>query len=310
MKRLFAIASLFFISATLFSQQPVNINLLEYFDKVTPPPSSAKAAYEKCGCNIPDRQEPCVADSLFKPLLDKLQQIQADISMPPNTPQGEMMKKMQDPEFQKKMETMSEQEKMQLAMQMSQSMQMTPGPMKPEPKAVMDCLKEEGKINEQHGNEAMGLNTRIQTELKHQQELEAKHNAVDAWQEAEIKKLPVIHSCGEGDDGPDPKAVFAVQNNAYKRHLAIVDEELVKTGKAWMEQQSKFIQRFTPFEIALEKTHYGADAKNALTKTNLSAGQTLMIGSISNLLAVSQKSYNDAVGWYYRYVQFQRQNQQ
>jgi hypothetical protein len=310
MKRLFATASLFLISATLFSQQPVKINLLEYFDKVPPPPTSAKLAYDKCDCNIPDRQEPCVADSLFRPLLDNLQQIQTDISMAANTPQGDMMKKMQDPEFQKKMEAMSEEERIQLAMQMSRSMQMTPGPMKPEPKAVTDCLKEGGKLSEQNGNEAMGLNVRIQAELKRQQELEAKHNAVDAWQEAEIKKLPVIHSGGEGDDGPDPKAVFAVQNNAYKKHLAIVDGELARIGKEWTEQRLKFIQRFTPYEKALEKIHYGADAKNTITKTSLSTGQTLMVGSISNLLAVSQKSYNDAVGWYDRYVQFQKQNQQ
>jgi hypothetical protein len=310
MKWLFVTTSLFLVSITLFSQQPVKINLLEYFDKVMPPPASAKEAYDKLGCNVPNRQEPCTADSIFEPLMADLEKIQIDISMPPNTAQGDLMKKMQDPEFQKKMETMSEEEKMQLAMQMSQSMQMTPGSMKPEPKAVMDCLKEQGKLNEQNGNEAMSLNTRIQAELKRQQELAVKHNAVDAWQEAEIKKLPVIHSGGEGDDGPDPRAVFAVQANAFKKHLAIVDGDLAQTGKSWLERRSKSIQRFTPYEKALEKIHYGADAKNTITKTNLSTGQTLMVGSISNLIAVSQKAYNDAAGWYDRYAQFQKQNQQ
>jgi hypothetical protein len=146
--------------------------------------------------------------------------------------------------------------------------------------------------------------------MQHQQEVEAKHTAVTEWEHAEINKLPMINQGGEAGEGPDPKAVYALKISAFKKHFAIVEAELARTGKSWAEQRTKSKQFFTPYETSLEKIHYGDDAKNKITKTTLSTGQTLMIGSISNLISGSQRAYNDAANWYDRYVQFQKQSQQ
>jgi hypothetical protein len=315
MKSSIATLLLFLTSAAAFSQQPVKVNLLEYFDKVLPPPVTAKEAYDKCGCNVLERTAyakigDCTADSLFKRLTDDLGKIQLDISTPATGTQGDLMRKMQDPEFQKKMESMSEDEKMKLAMEIqAENTAMVTGPMKPEPRTVTAALKEMGKLNETNVNDLQNLNANVQAEMQHQQEVEAKHNAVNDWEAAEIKKLPIINSGGESDGAPDPKAVYSVTVNAFKKHFAIVEAELARTGKSWGEQRSKSKQLFTPYETSLEKTHYGDDAKNKITKSTLSTGQTLMIGAISNLIRGSQTAYNAAADWYDRYVQYQKQYQ-
>ncbi len=311
MKSSIAALSLFFVGGIALSQQPVKVNLLEYFDKVPPPPTTVKEAYEKCGCDTPNRQGDCTADSLFKSLTDYLGKVQLDIATPATGTQGDLMRKMQDPAFQEKMKTMTEDEKMKLAMEIqAENTAMVTGPMKPEPRAVTVALQEMGKLNETNANDLQNLNVRVQAEMQHQQEIEAKHNAVNDWESAEIKKLPIINSGGESEGWPDPKAVYGVKINAFKKHFAIVEAELASTGKSWGEQRTKSKQLFTPYETSLEKIHYGDDAKNKITKTNLSSGQTLMIGSITNLILGSQKAYSDAASWYDRYVQFQKQNQQ
>jgi hypothetical protein len=311
MKSSIAALSLLFVSTIAMSQQPVKVNLLEYFDKVPPPPASVKEAYDKCGCNIPNRQGDCSADSLFKPLTDKLGQIQLDISTPATGVQGDLMRKMQDPEFQKKMKTMSDDEKMKMAMEIqAENTAMMTGPMKPEPRAVTAALKEMGKLNETNANDLQNLSVNMQVEMRHQQELEAKHTTVTEWARAEINKLPMIDQGGEAGGGPDPKAVHNLNISTFKKHFAIVEAELARTGKSWTEQRTNSKKLFTPYETSLEKIHYGDDAKNKITKTTLSTGQTLMIGSISNLISGSQKAHNDAANWYDRYVQFQKQSQQ
>jgi len=301
---------LFFICAAAFSQQPVKINLMSYFDKVTVPPSTAKEAYQKCLVKVPGRDDQVVADSIFKPLIDELQRIQMDISTPPNSPQAELMKKMQDPEFQKKMQTMSEDEKMKMAMEMNQAMGATPGPMKPEPQSVINCMAEIGKLNETAAGQMENLSGNAETAAKHDQDLQAKHDDIDAWQDAEIKKLPDQPGGGEGGGGPDPKAEYTVKMSAMKKHLAIVDDELKRIDKTWAEQLANSKKLFDPYEKSLEKTHYGSDAKNQMSKTNLSTGQTLLIGSISSLISESQKAYQDAADWYSRLVTLQKSIQQ
>ena len=311
MKTLMTTLSLFILSAIALSQQPVKVNLLEYFDKVLPPPTTVKEAYDKCGCNVPNRQGECTADSLFKSLMDDLGKLQMDIATPATGTQGDLMRKMQDPAFQEKMKTMSDDEKMKLAMEIqAENTAMVTGPMKPEPQAVTAVFKEVGKLNETNAKDMENLNVAVQADMQHQQEVEAKHNDVTEWERAEISKLPMINQGGEAGGGPDPKAVHNVNISAFKKHFAIVEAELARTGKSWGEQRMKSKQLFAPYEQGLERIHYGDDAKNKITKQTLSTGQTLMIGSISNLIGGSQKAYNEAAGWYDRYVQFQKQNQQ
>ncbi len=310
MKHLFLFPAIMVVSITALSQQPIKANLLEYFDKVPVPPSSARDAYDKCGCNVPAREQSCSADSLFKALADKLQAFQTEISLPPSSPQADMMKKMQDPEYRKKMENMTQEEKMQMAMQMQAAYAPSTGPAKPEPQKVLAVTKEVGKLTEVNANESMNLNTAMQAQVKHDQELEQKHKEVDEWEETEIKKLPAMPSTGEGDSGPDPKAVYAVKLDAAKKHIAVVDKELKQTAQQWAETKAKSIQLFTPFEKGMESIHFGDDAKNQSTKQLLSGGQSQMIRSLTRLAGASQSAYSMGITWYSRYVALQKNKPQ
>ena len=214
-----------------------------------------------------------------------------------------MMKKMQDPEYQKKMKNMSDEEKMKMAMEMQAAYAPQTGVMKPEPRSVIEVEKEMSKLSETNAGDLQNINAIAQAEARHQQELEAQHKAVDDWETAEMKNLPIIHTGGEGGDEPDPKAVFALKVNVCKKHIAVVDEELKQTGKVWADAKAKRIALYTPYEKGLEKIHYGDDAKNLITRQTLSSGQTLMIGSITNLIQGSQEAFNSALDWYDRYVQ-------
>ncbi len=307
MKHLLLFSILVFVSVTALSQQPIKVNLLEYFDKVPVPPVSAKEAYNKCGCTINDEEKGCTPDTLFSSLNEKLTEFQTEISIPPSSPQAEMMKKMQDPAYREKMENMSEEEKMQMAMQMQAAYAPSTGPAKPEPQKVLAVTQEVGKLNEVHANEAMNMSAAIQVQLKHDQELEQKHKAVDEWEAAEIKKLPIISSPGEGDSGPDPKAVFAVKVTAAKKHLAIVDEELKQLGQQWSQTRAKSVQIYTPFQKGMENIRYGDDAKNLATKKILSGGQSQMISSMVKLAGSSGSAYKMGIKWYSEYMQLQKE---
>ncbi|MEO8168257.1 MAG: hypothetical protein ABI623_08420, partial [bacterium] len=105
MKLSIVVALLFLASTVSLAQnnRPVKVNLLAYFDRIPSPPISSKEAHGKCECDS-NYNGVCKADKLFKSFEDDLMKLQNDISSPPDTPSGNLMKKMQDPAFQKEMD--------------------------------------------------------------------------------------------------------------------------------------------------------------------------------------------------------------
>jgi hypothetical protein len=268
MKSLMTGLSLLFVGSFALSQQPVKVNLLAYFDKVQPPPSTAKEAYEKCGnANQPDNSDP---QKLFKPLRDELARLDKTISAPTETP----------------------------AMG---------GSMKQEPQSVMDALKEYQKLmqSQAQGYSQLGAESAAQT--KYEEELKSKHKAVDDWKAQSIKDLPV-HDEGEAGSARDPKAVYNVNLTAYKKHVSIADEHLKKVGKLWAEEKAKSMKMYAAYQAALEKTHYGDDAVNGMLKVQLSPGQNMIIQAITDLIDKSQKAYKYAADWYGPMVHYEKHN--
>lgn len=295
-----------FCVASAQNQRPVKKNLMLYFDKVPVPPSTCKEAHDKSFCD-PNYAGKCDSDTLFNALVWEIVQLQNQISVPPGTEMGDMVKKMQDPEFQKKMQSMSDEEKMKMAMQMSQAM--APGPMKPEPASVTAAFKAYSDLNQAEAEAVQSFGVAVQEQQKNAQELEEKHKAVDEWKVEEIKKLPELPSTGEMGGGHDPKLEYKVEMNAWKKHLAIMDEELKKTSKAWADMKTKYKKQYQPFETALEKTHYGDDARNNMSKSSLGSGQTLILGAVQRLVDTSKSQYDEGADWYERMLVWQKQHQ-
>lgn len=266
MKSTIAVLSLLFVSATALSQQPAKVNLIPYFDKVSPPPVTAKEAYEKCGNpNQPDNSD---AQKLFKPLRDELLHLEKIISTPTETP----------------------------AMG---------GSMNREPQSVMDALKEYQKVmqSQAQGYSKLGAESAAQT--KYEEELKSKHKAVEDWKAQAIKNLP-MHDEGEAGSARDPKALYNVNLTAYKKHVAIADEHLKTISKLWTQEKTKSKDTYAAYEAALEKTHYGEDAVNGMLRVQLSPGQNMMIEAITALIDKSQKAYEYAANWYGPMVHYEK----
>ncbi|MEO8167541.1 MAG: hypothetical protein ABI623_04780, partial [bacterium] len=175
-----------------------------------------------------------------------------------------------------------------------------------EPSSVMAALEEFSKLNEAEANTLMKAGETVKAQQDREQDATAKHKAIDDWQEAQIKKLP-IKNYGEMS-APDPKDVYAVTMNAWKKHLAVVDDGLKVSSKLWTEEKAKAKKQYTPFQTSLEKTHYGADASNDMSKSSLGTGQLLITGGLTKLAGESKLLYQDAAIWYERMMLYEKNN--
>jgi hypothetical protein len=268
MKLLMTALILLFVSCVALSQQPAKVNLMLYFDKVSPPPVTAKEAYEKCGnASQPDNSD---AQKLFKTLRDELARIDKTISTPTETP----------------------------AMG---------GSMKQEPQSVMDAFKEYQKLMQSQAQGYSQLGAESAAKTKYEEELKSKHKAVEDWKAQAIKNLP-LHDEGEAGSARDPKAIYNVNLTAYKKHVSIADEHLRKVSSLWAEEKAKSKKMYAAYEVALEKTHYGDDAVNSMLKVQLAPGQSMMIQAITELIDKSQEAYKYAADWYGPMVHYEKHN--
>ena len=294
-----------------FSQKPVKVVLLPVFDRITPPPPSAKEAYGKCDCGQLESSGHCSADRLFKPIDDTLlaatNLLNAQIDRnapPPGMPKG-MASTMNDPEFQKKLKNMSDDEKMKMAIEMSKSMTTQPQMYVVETPGVQDALNEATAIIQKRGSMISSMGSQLQAEAKRKQALEKNHAAVDEWYQQEEKKVPQL-STGEMSY-PEPKAYKALQTKAIDKHLAIVNDELKAIGAEWQKDRDEMKAMYAPFEAKMAKIHFGADAKNSSTQIQLANAQRGMIETLSKLSGRSRAAYEDAAKWYARKVTIENQ---
>ena len=283
------------------AQKPIKADLVKHFDDLIAPPLTAANAYQKAVC--PDTTSgTCNTDAMFKKLQSTFFEYQQELAASATgstASSSDMMKKMQDPDFQKKMASMSQEEKMKMAMEMAQGMKQ-PAPTMPESPQVTSLLRELGTINTDIGKEELKRNQQATEELTHRQKVDADHKAVEVWQEAEIKKLPVIHD--KVMDYPDPKGVHRVKLQAMDKHLAIVDRELKISLDTWTKDVSKEKQRYGKFGPGFIAIHYGDDAVNDASRQMLASAQTRILGSLQLLLERSHTLWNDAATWYEKKV--------
>lgn len=215
-----------------------------------------------------------------------------------------LVKQMQNLHFQKKMETMSPEEKVKLATQMAQGRQKPTATTADSPQ-VIAVMQEYGKINEESGNEDSRRNEETEAELAHRQKIEKEHAALDAWQDAETKKLPVLHE--KTVDYPEPKALHRLKLEAMDKHLAIVDRELKSSIAKWKNDIDREKLRYGKFSSDLAAIHYGDDAANDITRNSILTEQNRMVNSLQMLLARSNARWNDAATWYEKKIEIEKE---
>jgi len=286
-----------------WGQKPIKVDVTKYYDKLIPPAPSSRDAYQKAKCSD-SSGTPCSDDPLFDALRGTLIGHLKDLAAADAGAGGDMMKQMQDPDFQKKLASMSQEEKMKFAMEMAQQMK-PPEPTTAESPQVTSVMREAGKINDEVGQEDMKRMEKGQSELAYRQKIDAEHKAIDTWQQAEIERLPVIHD--KTEDHPDPKGVHRVKLEAIDKHLAIVDRELKAQSAAWSKDVSAQKLRYGKFASDLAAIHYGDDAANDVTRNMLSMTQRHMLTDMQMLLERSNQLWNDAANWYEKKVEIQNE---
>jgi len=137
-----------------------------------------------------------------------------------------------------------------------------------------------------------------------EQKYDAQHDAVNAWIEAEIKKLPMI-SFGEYGHDHDPEKVQILKKQGLDKHREVADAMIKETSVMFSEFRQQAQTRCTPLNDALKKVGYGANYSFGLNYTLVLQTQTMMLSDIQTILDNEMRFIEAVAKWEYDYRNFQ-----
>jgi len=137
-----------------------------------------------------------------------------------------------------------------------------------------------------------------------EQQYNAKHEAVNAWIEAEIKKLPMI-SFGEYGHDHDPEKVQAIKKQGLDKHRQVADAMMKEAAGMFNEFRQQARTRSTPLNEALKKVQFGAGYSFGLNYTLVLQTQSMMFGDIQTLLDNEMRFIEEIAKWEHEYRNFQ-----
>jgi hypothetical protein len=311
MRAIATIVVLITVICTLSAQVPVRKDLMQMLENIPPPPTTVKNAFAKLIINNNYGELKCSAEKLFSPIEHDVKGIEAEFEAQPKPDAGsaipglssEVAKKMSDPEIQKKMKTMSKEEKMKMAMEMMKSM--PPGGTMAEidSPAVLAALDEWQRIYNDTQNEFQRSVNEQQEEAAVIEEYRKSQSEVDSSEAAEIANLPQIRS-GEMN-APDPAKVKEIKLKSAEKHIAIADNRLQKILPQWHVSLDHAKARYTTFYQKLVAANYAADSKNFSNKKVLANAQLTILQIIQHLLQQSRSSWEESGSWQARRVRIE-----
>lgn len=270
----------------LFAQSPVKQDILKVMAEIPAPPASPQDAFASVTVDLAAGPATVSAAKLFAGVEGQLkaaedaykaQEPSVAATMPPGM-SGDMARMASDPEFRKKMKTMSKEEKARMAMAMANSAGGAPA-VAPEPPVVQSAFNEWQKL-------AMDMQAEFDRGVERQKAAVAAnegdqkaHDEIAAWERATIDALPQISS-GEMS-APDPKAVKAVRLKAADKHLAVAQQRLAAFGKAWPAVGDHVRARYGAFHAKLVACDYASGSPNFSTRKILSDGQMILLKEIA-----------------------------
>jgi len=309
MKALIFYALLMIIPFQAFSQEMVKINVLALADKFPPPPADVKAAYLRLECIEVNMAQECSADKFYQPMTDTLAAIKLQlekVSVALAVPASSGMQNMTEEEIQKKVESMSLEEQMEFARQMSYGA----GAMQAESSdKVIAALEEYTQLTEQISMDIQNSGEMKQKRITLARQRDNKHQEIDAWFEEEYGKLPIV-SFGEVGRGAEPKAEYALKVAVLEKHITAENEYLQALQKFWSEYRGHFQARYMPFQEKLAAINYGEDALNPQNKRTLVSGQGLLLTPADELLSFSREVTENAAKWWLQKLQLGQEKPQ
>lgn len=281
-------------------QDMIKLNVLELHSRVPAPPASVAEAFARHECKEENMALRCNAEKIYKAIEEEqrlLGEQFAKLNLVLNTPAPAAMQQMDAEAIQKKLATMSDAEKIQFAMAMSQQMGFGAKALTPESETVIAAQEEHANLSARLASDMQNYSARYQQETELKLTRERKHQEVEAWFEAEHKKIPLV-VFGEAGRFPEPKAEYALKQAALERHFAVENEYLQGLLAHWPKEIAYLQELFGPFQQKLAAVNYGEDAENLETKRLLVGGQTLMLDSVNALIALSRTATEESAKWW------------
>lgn len=280
-------------------------------EKIPAPPQNAKEAISKVATNNDYSGTKCSAEKLFQPIEQQVKTVEAEYVATAKTDSGipglssEDAKKMSDPGMRKKMKGMSKEEKMKMAMEMMKSASAGGEAAEMDTPPVRAALDEWQKIYNAIPAEFKRSGAEQQEEIRLTEEYQKAHAEIDAWELAEINKLPQISS-GEMS-APDPVKVKEVKLKAAEKHIALADKHLEKIRSVWGAAVERIRTKYTPFYRKLIAANYAADTKKASSRKVLSNAQMTILKEIGYRIEQSRKSWEESARWMAHRLEIGRQ---
>lgn len=290
--------------SSAFAQVPVRHDVLKIIGDIPAPPATAGEAFSRVTVDLSSSPPAVSAAALFanpetqlKAAEDayKAQEAQVKNAVPPGV-NPDMARMAQDPEFKKKMKSMSKEERMKLAMSMMSS---APAPgasaLKPDPPGVQAALAEWQKLAADFQTE-FNRGVAFQNAMTAAAEADMQvHNEIRAWEEAAIAKLPQISS-GEMS-APDPAQVKLVRLQGADKHIAAATKRLVAFTREWTAQRDHVRSRYAAFSAALIAADYAAGSPNFSSQKVLSDAQMTMLKDVTAVDKLSRDAFESAASW-------------
>lgn len=284
-------------------QTSVRVNIPDLYDNVPPPPATVQEAYNRAECE--GVGEKCTTTRFFSGTHATLADLEAKFrsaSAHLTQPVSPALASIDPAEVQRKMASMSQSEQVAYAMAMAK--QMSPGARVPEPEEVQSAVEEFNRLNQVSAAELQDPSTVMERWTRIAMERDRRHKEVDAWEAAEIQKLPFV-DFSEAGKFRDAKAMHAISMKAMQKHIDVQNEYLKALARKWRDALSANRKRYARYQGLLEAVGYGDAAKNNDTKQTLLLGQQLMSGPLQELLQVSEEATREAVDLWNRRITLQ-----
>lgn len=288
-----------------FSQEMLKMNMIALADNIPAPPADVKAAYLRLECIEVNMAQRCSADKFYQPATDELAAVKQQLeqlNMALAMPAESGMQDMTPEEMQQKIASMTPEEQMQFAMEMSYGA----GAMQVEPDEVIAAIEEQNQLSMQISTELMNPGEKFQKRMSLARERENKHQEVNAWYMAEYDRLPIV-SFGEAGRGPEPKAEYALKVASLEKHIAVENEYLQALQQFWPEYREHLKTQCTPFQEKLAAINYGEDVLNLANKRILVGGQGLLLTPAEYLLDYSREVTKTAADWWLQKQELEKQ---
>jgi len=304
MKKTVTILFLLAIACIMQAQVPVKRELMQLYGKYPPPPANSKDAFTKLVATEQYGVSKCSAEKMFAPIDKEIKSIEAEFAAQPKPDASSMsagvlstdnMKKMSDPDMRKKMKSKGKEEKMKMAMEMMKSMPKSGPALEPDPPAVRAALDEWQKIYNDTQNEFKRSVAEQEEGIKSAEEYKKAHADIDAWEAAEVAKLPQISS-GEMS-APDPAKVKVVRLKSADKHITIADKRVEQLRGKLSASADHAKTRYSAFYQKLIAANYAADSKNFSTKKILADAQLMILKDLASQIELSRKAWEESASW-------------